>query len=299
MNPKVPVTIAALLAAMLLLLPACIPGLTQVSPVPTVATRAPASPTLALAGPTSPPASPTAAGSPVTVLASPSAAATASVAASPVASPSAAASPARSPVAAVSPTTPATCVALDAPFQAIQARAQGLKDVFPYAPTVNCPLRPATRVGGALQEFRQPVTGSGQSPKISYMLWREDTKAIYLLVKSDQSTGVSKVYTYQDTWTENEPRVPADCAGMIVPQDVPPATDPSRALQVPVRGFGKVWCKDRWQQAIGYGNGKEVGGTLVIQETTGGLYIAMPPADGRETTSYFLLDTERGGALAP
>ena len=209
------------------------------------------------------------------------------------------ASPTARSEATASPAATRSCVALDPQFQVLQRQAEAMKSIFSYEPAVKCPLAPTSRVAGAIQEFRYAVTETATRPKLNYMLWRGDTKTIYLVVKNDQESGASRVYTFQDTWGESEPRVPPDCASIIPPQDATPATDPSRAIQVPVRGFGKIWCKEKWQEAIGFGNGKEIGGTFSIQETAGGLYLAVHSTDGRETTALFLLDTDRGGALAP
>lgn len=279
------------------------------SPAPTVPATAGASPVVSPTVPVA--ASPAAA----TVVASPTALATRAVTgtlspvtgASPVATSSPAATAARtstpgSTAGAGTPqpgASPVACAALDPVFSPLQQKASTVPQIFSQASVFNCPVRPSLNTGGAIQEFRKPITTTGTVPPINYMLWREDTRTIYLLVKSDPLTGVSRAYTYPDTWTSQDPSVPPDCAAIIPPQDNPPATDPSRALQIPVRGFGKVWCRERWQEAIGFGNGREVGGQITVQETQGGVYIAVRPSDGRETTSLFLIDTRGGGALAP
>jgi hypothetical protein len=183
-------------------------------------------------------------------------------------------------------------------FEALRTRAQNLPQIFPYPPAINCPQRPIASTYGAIQEFRQPITAAGAAVLTNYILWREDNKAIYLVAKADQPTGVAKVYPYEDTWADNQPAIMPECAAIVAPQDAPPPADPNMALQVPRRGFGKVWCKDKWQDKIGFGVGKEFGTTFAIQETAGGVYISISSWPGHSPV-MFLLDIQRGGALAP
>jgi hypothetical protein len=283
----------------------------------------PASPSGPTAAPTQPAASPTAlvpataAPAVVATAASPSApAATAPVAvASPVpavatkpavpASPPAGTTPAATAAVASVPTlappTPApqaNCVPLDPMFESLRTKAQNLPQVFPNSPTVNCPQRPISNTYGAIQEYRQPVTTAGVIPESNYLIWREDTKAIYVIAKAGQPGGVSKIMAYQDTFADNQPAIPESCATITPPQDITPPADPGLALQVPRRGFGKVWCEGKWQEKIGFGVGKEIGLTINFQDTAGGLYMSLPAWGGRPG-GLFLLDIQRGGAIAP
>jgi hypothetical protein len=88
-----------------------------------------------------------------------------------------------------------------------------------------------TATSGAQQYFEQGL-----------MLWREDTKTIYVLTLDGHWQD------YPDTWVEGMDAY--SCASNLVPRDTPPT---------PVRGFGKVWCEqlNGSHAAIGWATNRE------------------------------------------
>jgi len=102
----------------------------------------------------------------------------------------------------------------------------------------------------------------------AYMMWRSDNRTIYVIPQGDRPTGLSEALIYHDTWSEGMPEIPPSCAGLT-----PPA-----GLQIPIRGFGRVWCDNGLYDRIGFGYGSEQGGDLLIQDTERGLYLSLPDA---------------------
>jgi serine/threonine protein kinase len=88
-----------------------------------------------------------------------------------------------------------------------------------------------TATSGAQQYFEQGL-----------MLWREDTKQIYVLTLDGYWQD------YPDTWIEGMNTY--SCASSLVPRDTPPT---------PLRGFGKVWCEqlNGSHAAIGWATSRE------------------------------------------
>jgi hypothetical protein len=114
------------------------------------------------------------------------------------------------------------------------------------------------------------------------MIWRSDERTVYVVQTRNGSPGISEAWVYQDTWSEGMPEIPSACAGLTPPDQ----------LEIPVRGFGKIWCENSLHQSIGFGYGSEQGGNLLIQDTEGGLYLGLP--DGPQ----FAIDVANGLALS-
>ncbi|MBI2845473.1 MAG: hypothetical protein HYX86_02880 [Chloroflexi bacterium] len=209
-------------------------------------------------------------------------------------------SPSSTPTLAASatpaPSPTPECWPLDRQFREIQQEAESLAD--PAAPAVECPQGRAITVFGAMQTFRHPIMEDTTDVLVNYMIWQEDIGIIYLVVKLDEETGLSEIYIYPDTWDEDQPAVHLDCQDMIPEQDSPPPEDQSKYLQVPIRGFGKVWCENQLWERIGFGVGWERGVEMTIQQGENGFYISVPP-EGESEPLIFVLDTEKGSALAP
>lgn len=190
------------------------------------------------------------------------------------------------------------CWPLDPQFAEIQERAESLGDTDSSAPAVECLQGPAFTAFGAIQIFRHPITDETTTVLVNYMIWQEHTGIIYLIVKLDKETGLSELHLFPDTWDEDQPAVHPDCQDMIPEQDENPPEDQSKYLQIPIRGFGKVWCENQWWERIGFGLGWERGVEITVREGENGLYISVPP-EGEGDPLIFILDTEKGSALAP
>jgi hypothetical protein len=83
-----------------------------------------------------------------------------------------------------------------------------------------------------------------------YMVWRGDTREIYVLYDD----GRYKTYyeIYQDTWNEGEP---------INIEETPPP-----GLLAPVRGFGKLWASQPGvRDILGWATTEEIGYTMLIE----------------------------------
>jgi photosystem II stability/assembly factor-like uncharacterized protein/DNA-binding beta-propeller fold protein YncE len=197
----------------------------------------------------------------------------------PSAVPSDTATPPRPPVE--SP-TPLDCPGLDPTFQDIADWLETLPPNVTDVPNVGCPQNPAYAVPGAWQVFLMWAPGSTIYNVPSYMIWRFDSRTIYVVQTVDRLTGRSEALIYNDTWSEGMPEIPPSCAALT----------PPTGLEIPIRGFGRAWCDNGLNDRIGFGYGSEQGGGLLIQETERGLYLSLP--DGRN----FAIDVTDGLALS-
>ena len=165
----------------------------------------------------------------------------------------------------------AGCVAVDTTFQSAYQWAGSLQAVSSDAPVVGCATAAARSLLGAVQNFRFPVLGPGtvlQHP----MLWRSDTKTIYVIQVVDRLTTISRGWAYPDAWTEASPEVPAACASLSPPAETyPPSTD--FHLRTPIRGFGKVWCDHMLWNTVGWATEDEAGVSITIQPAQKGIMI--------------------------
>jgi photosystem II stability/assembly factor-like uncharacterized protein len=189
--------------------------------------------------------------------------------------------PAASSVPVPSPTA-LSCAGLDPAFQSIADRVESARPGVADIPDVGCPIGPAQTTGGAWQMFPLEAPGSTVPAAPGYMIWRSDNRTIYVLPQGDSLTGRTEALVYQDTWTEDMPEVPPSCAGLT----------PPTGLQVPVRGFGKVWCENNLFDLVGFAYGSEKGADLLTQEAERGLYISLTGV------GTFVVDVTRGLALS-
>ncbi len=120
------------------------------------------------------------------------------------------------------------------------------------------------KVSGALGWATEPaalsVWAARQYFERGTMIWREDTRRIYVL--SDDG----KVSEYEDTWTEGQPD--SD------PNIVAPAN-----LQQPRRGFGKLWRSNAAvREQMGWALTEELGYTAQAQTFQSGIIIVIDGA---------------------
>jgi hypothetical protein len=154
--------------------------------------------------------------------------------------------------------TPGPCVDPDPAFADILAVLEG-RDV-----DIGCPTEDARSVSGALQEFWANVDEI--HPRLhfrSLMIWRSDTRRIYVVDGENTDASEGALLLYDDTWEEGQPAVHPDCAGMSVPE----------GYQLPVRGFGKVWCVHDLEGPVGWPNTAETAVELRVQPTARGLLL--------------------------
>ncbi len=184
--------------------------------------------------------------------------------------------------APISSPTPAGCPSLDPTFQSIADRVESLRSDSADLPEVGCPTQAAQTSSGAWQMFLREAPGSAFSGSEGYMLWRGDTRTIYVIPPGDPVSGLTEVMVYEDNWSEEMPEIPPSCAGLTPPM----------GLEMPVRGFGKVWCDNSLYDLIGFGLGSEKAVDLFVQEAERGLYISLPEVGA------FVIDTINGRALS-
>jgi hypothetical protein len=127
---------------------------------------------------------------------------------------------------------------------------------------IGCPEGAAYETYGAAQVFTANV--DSQNPHLRYrtlMIWNRPYKQgeIYYVTLSETSP-VQRLYSHYDTWDESQPEVPPDCADMEVPT----------GFVRPIRGFGKLWCRNHLWQSIGWPRNPEVGLNFLVQHTENG-----------------------------
>jgi len=189
--------------------------------------------------------------------------------------PSPTSSPTPSPT--VAPPVGGCAVPVDPVFQPALDRFRSL---YPTA-DIGCPTRAAFPVQGAVQEFWANVTDPNPNTRYrSLMIWRSDNREIYVIDGEDTTASQSAFMAYTDTWDEGQPEIYPKCAQMT-----PPA-----GYQLPIRGFGKVWCVNGLWRPIGWPNQRELGNTLRVQPTATGLLLQVP-ASG---VSYLVVLDYRG-----
>ncbi|MDH4209496.1 MAG: hypothetical protein OEV76_11525, partial [Anaerolineae bacterium] len=193
--------------------------------------------------------------------------------------------PVPAPEASPAPIPRATsiaCPALDPVFQSVADRVESLRLSSGALPNVGCPTGPAQTVSSAWQIFLAQAPGSDASAAAAYLIWRSDRRTVYVIPPADSTTGRSEAAVYEDTWSEGMPEIPPSCAGLT----------PPTGLQIPIRGFGKVWCEHGLYDDIGFAYGLEKGGDFLIQEAERGLYISVPEVGS------FVIDIVNGLALS-
>jgi hypothetical protein len=164
------------------------------------------------------------------------------------------------------------CVAVDPALQPIlnYAVSQGYD--------LGCPTAAAFYVTkgsdtGAFQEFW--ANWDNPNPHTHYrslMIWRADNKEIYVIAGEDTDGSRGTLMAYTDTWAEGQPAIHPDCAGMTPPS----------GYQLPVRGFGKVWCVNDLEDDVGWPAVAEVQVNLYVQPMQFGLLMKVTgPSVGR------------------
>ncbi len=162
------------------------------------------------------------------------------------------------------PTEESGCVDLDPAMEPVTSWVET------YDVEMGCPTAEAFTVYGAFQEFEtHPGNPNPDARLRGYMIWRSDVKKIYALGVGSASYLTAHngrwLALYDDLWDESQPVVHPDCADMDVPE----------GYQLPVRGFGKVWCENElWEDdRVGWPKNPEWGVTLRIQPAEHGLYV--------------------------
>ncbi|MBC7228014.1 MAG: hypothetical protein H5T61_12425 [Thermoflexales bacterium] len=191
------------------------------------------------------------------------------------------ATPTPTPSPTPSPTTPppvgGCTVPTDPVFQPVLDRFRRL---YPTA-DIGCPTGPAFSVQGAVQEFWANVTDPNPNTHYrSLMIWRSDNRDIYVIDGEDTAASRGMFRAYTDTWDESQPEIYPKCARM----------QPPAGYQLPIRGFGKVWCTNGLWDPIGWPNQRELGNTLLVQPTATGLLLQVPASGG----SYLVVLDYRG-----
>ncbi|MFL7792817.1 MAG: NBR1-Ig-like domain-containing protein [Anaerolineae bacterium] len=158
-------------------------------------------------------------------------------------------------------TPPSGCTAVDAALHSIHEHAS----ISGYE--LGCATGPAFYVQkngdtGAYQEFWN--NWDDVNPHTHYrslMIWRADNKDIYVIIGEDTDGSRGSLLAYTDTWDDSLPAIHPDCAGMVAPS----------GYQLPVRGFGKVWCANDLEDDVGWPSTAETQVTLYVQPTQYGL----------------------------
>ena len=174
------------------------------------------------------------------------------------------------PTPTATPTLPAACTAPDAQFAAVVSQADLL------GMDVNCAVSSVRSMSGALQEFWANV--EHVNPHMHYrslMIWRSDTLKVYIVKGEDTDAFEAGVAVHDDTWVEGQPDVPDACKTMTAPT----------GYQLPVRGFGKVWCANEYWETIGWPALPESAVTVTVQDTDGGLLMKIA---GAPAGTYFV-----------
>ena len=129
---------------------------------------------------------------------------------------------------------------------ATQAAAQPTVTAPPLPYNDVIPANHSPVLGGQATESWTPTYIAQEDFERGFMFWMSPTKTIWVLTKTNQKD-TSGVWTvYADTFVDGE--APYDPA--IVP--------PNPLLYQPVRGFGKVWRKQRGvSEALGWGTTPE------------------------------------------
>jgi hypothetical protein len=164
------------------------------------------------------------------------------------------------------------CFPIDAELHSIHEHAS----IYGYE--LGCATEPAFYVQkngdtGAFQEFW--ANWNDPLPHTHYrslMIWRADNKDIYVIIGEDTDGSKGSFLAYTDTWNDSQPAIHDDCASM---------SPPTSAYQMPVRGFGKVWCVNDLEDDVGWPTDAEAQVNLYVQPTQYGLLIKVTGAYGR------------------
>ncbi|MDW8102959.1 MAG: NBR1-Ig-like domain-containing protein [Anaerolineae bacterium] len=160
--------------------------------------------------------------------------------------------------------TPGPCTAVD------PALAPVVEVASTFGLNPGCPIGPAFSIYGAFQKFEtNPENPSPHARMGAFMIWRSDIRVIYALGLGSEAHLPTHngrwLGIYQDRWEESQPELHPVCARMSVPS----------GFQLPIRGFGKVWCENGlWaSDRVGWPREREWGVNLLIQPTERGWLI--------------------------
>ncbi|MGD1996566.1 MAG: NBR1-Ig-like domain-containing protein [Anaerolineae bacterium] len=129
---------------------------------------------------------------------------------------------------------------------------------------LGCPTTPAFTVSGAFQEFWANVSDPNPHTHFrSLMIWRSDEREIYVIDGQDTDASEGMLLAYTDFWEEGDDELHPDCAAMTPPS----------GYELPIRGFGKIWCENELWEQVGWPAQHEAGVTLLIQPTETGLLL--------------------------
>ncbi|MGD1993834.1 MAG: NBR1-Ig-like domain-containing protein [Anaerolineae bacterium] len=170
--------------------------------------------------------------------------------------------PTKTPTASPSPTsTEDVCVDVHPDLERILDHAEDM------GYDIGCPTEEAFETWGAIQQFWANVDHVNPHMHFrSLMIWRQDNREIYVIDGTDTDASEGILLAYTDTWEEGQPEVPPACAGMTVPD----------GYQLPIRGFGKIWCSEDLVDLIGWPAAPEEGTTMLVQPTETGLLMRIP-----------------------
>jgi hypothetical protein len=165
-------------------------------------------------------------------------------------------------------TPPSGCATVDAALHPIHEHAS----IAGYE--LGCATGPAFHVQkdgntGAYQEFW--ANWGDPNPHTHYrslMIWRADNKDVYVIIGEDTDGSRGSLLAYTDIWDESQPVIHPDCAGMTPPP----------GYEMPVRGFGKVWCVNNLESEVGWPADPEAQVDLYVQPTQYGLLIKVTGA---------------------
>jgi hypothetical protein len=165
-------------------------------------------------------------------------------------------------VPTLTPTPGGCAIAVD---PTLQPALDHLKSLYPDY-DLGCPTQAASNVQGAFQEFWANVSDSNPHTHYrSLMIWRSDNHEIYVIDGQDTDASQGMLLAYTDTWVEGDPETPPACAAMTVPA----------GYQLPVRGFGRVWCTNSLVNQVGWPSVHEVAVNLLVQPMQTGLLLKM------------------------
>jgi hypothetical protein len=154
---------------------------------------------------------------------------------------------------------------------------------------VGCAIEPSHSIYGAIQDGWTNVDNPNpHTHGHNFMVWQSETREIYVLGSYSEVAGWGILTVYDDTWDESQDVVHPDCADMEVPD----------GYQLPVRGFGKVWCEYALWDTVGWPDSAEEAVNLLIQPTEYGYLIHV--SGGMEERLFALsVDADRWTTAFP
>jgi hypothetical protein len=182
------------------------------------------------------------------------------------------------------------CTTMDPFLEPVVSVASG------FGVNPGCPTASSISVYGAFQKFEtNPENPNPHARMGAFMIWRSDTRRIYALGFGSESGYPTQngrwLSSYNDLWDESQPSVHPDCASMTAPT----------GYQLPVRGFGKVWCENGlWaSDRLGWPRDREWAVSLLLQPTQNGWLIrVIDYPDGYDYVFALDLMAQRWASIA-